>query len=56
MAHPNARARARKPRLEFPGPCYHVINRGHYRADVFAQGQTKATGESPFPRVVFNLQ
>jgi len=27
---------ARKLRLEFPGACYHVINRGNYRSDVFA--------------------
>jgi putative transposase len=26
---------ARKLRLEFPGACYHVINRGNYRKDVF---------------------
>ncbi len=26
----------RKLRLEFPGACYHVINRGNYRADIFA--------------------
>lgn len=26
---------ARKLRLEYPGACYHVINRGNYRADVF---------------------
>ncbi len=26
---------ARKLRLEFPGACYHVINRGNYRADIF---------------------
>jgi putative transposase len=25
----------RKLRLEFPGACYHVINRGNYRSDVF---------------------
>lgn len=25
----------RKLRLEFPGACYHVINRGNYRADIF---------------------
>ena len=25
----------RKLRLEYPGACYHVINRGNYRADVF---------------------
>ena len=33
---------ARKLRLEFPGACYHVINRGNYRADVFASEKTKA--------------
>lgn len=27
---------ARKLRLEFPGACYHVINRGNYRRNVFA--------------------
>jgi putative transposase len=27
---------ARKLRLEFEGACYHVINRGNYRRDVFA--------------------
>ena len=27
---------ARKLRLEFPGACYHVLNRGNYRADLFA--------------------
>jgi len=27
---------ARKFRLEYPGACYHVINRGNYRRDVFA--------------------
>lgn len=26
---------ARKLRLEFPGSCYHVINRGNYRTDIF---------------------
>jgi putative transposase len=26
---------ARKLRLEFPGACYHVINRGNYRTDIF---------------------
>jgi REP element-mobilizing transposase RayT len=26
---------ARKLRLEFPGACYHVINRGNYRVDIF---------------------
>jgi REP element-mobilizing transposase RayT len=27
---------ARKLRLEFPGACYHVWNRGNYRRDIFA--------------------
>ncbi|MDI1248186.1 MAG: transposase [Lacunisphaera sp.] len=27
---------ARAVRLEYPGACYHVINRGNYRRDVFA--------------------
>ena len=26
----------RKLRLEFAGACYHVINRGNYRRDLFA--------------------
>ena len=26
---------ARKPRLEFPGACNHVINRGNYRRALF---------------------
>lgn len=29
------RVMPRKLRLEFPGACYHVINRGNYRADIF---------------------
>jgi REP element-mobilizing transposase RayT len=33
---------ARKLRLEFPGACYHVINRGNYRRNVFADAKTKA--------------
>ncbi len=33
---------ARKLRLEFPGACYHVINRGNYRANVFQSEKTKA--------------
>jgi REP element-mobilizing transposase RayT len=33
---------ARKLRLEFPGACYHVINRGNYRRDVFASARTKS--------------
>lgn len=36
---------ARKLRLEFPGACYHVINRGNYRADVFATEGAKAAFE-----------
>lgn len=37
---------ARKLRLEFPGACYHVINRGNYRADVFRTEKTKAAFEA----------
>lgn len=33
---------ARKLRLEFPGACYHVINRGNYRSDIFKSEATKA--------------
>lgn len=34
---------ARKLRLEYPGACYHVINRGNYRADIFeTEGAKKA--------------
>jgi len=33
---------ARKLRLEFPGACYHVINRGNYRRDVFETDGAKA--------------
>jgi len=36
---------ARKLRLEFPGACYHVINRGNYRHDVFRDDRTKAAFE-----------
>ncbi|HEY8993101.1 MAG TPA: transposase [Lacunisphaera sp.] len=36
---------ARKLRLEFPGACYHVINRGNYRADVFATEGAKIAFE-----------
>ena len=39
-------AMPRKLRLEFPGACYHVINRGNYRADVFTSERTKAALES----------
>jgi len=37
---------ARKLRLEFPGAIYHVINRGNYRADVFAGEKAKAAFET----------
>ncbi|MBI5768031.1 MAG: transposase, partial [Verrucomicrobia bacterium] len=37
---------ARKLRLEFPGACYHVINRGNYRARVFATEATRAAFEA----------
>lgn len=33
---------ARKPRIEYEGAVYHVISRGNYRADVFAQETTRA--------------
>lgn len=33
---------SRKLRLEFPGACYHVINRGNYRRDAFATSKTKS--------------
>lgn len=35
----------RKLRLEFPGACYHVINRGNYRAWVFQDDAAKAAFE-----------
>jgi REP element-mobilizing transposase RayT len=37
---------ARKLRLEFPGACYHVINRGNYRADIFRTEGARAAFES----------
>ena len=37
---------ARKLRLEYPGACYHVINRGNYRADIFKTEKTKAAFEA----------
>ena len=36
---------ARKLRLEFPGACYHVINRGNYRADIFGTEGAKEAFE-----------
>ena len=36
----------RKLRLEFPGACYHVINRGNYRADIFKTEGAKAAFEA----------
>ena len=36
---------ARKLRLEYEGALYHVINRGNYRADVFASPQAAAAFE-----------
>lgn len=32
----------RRPRIEYPGAIYHVINRGNYRADVFSHPKTAA--------------
>jgi putative transposase len=37
---------ARKLRLEFPGACYHVINRGNYRADLFKTEGARAAFET----------
>lgn len=40
---------ARKPRLEFEGAIYHIINRGNYRADVFGtQGAAEAFEKALF--------
>ena len=36
----------RKLRLEFPGACYHVINRGNYRAHLFQTERTKGAFET----------
>jgi putative transposase len=36
----------RKLRLEYPGATYHVINRGNYRADVFASAGARAAFEA----------
>lgn len=36
----------RKLRLELPGACYHVINRGNYRADIFQTEGAKQAFES----------
>ena len=37
---------ARKLRLEYPGACYHVINRGNYRADIFKTEGAKVAFEA----------
>jgi REP element-mobilizing transposase RayT len=36
---------SRKHRLEFPGAIYHVISRGNYRHDIFAEETTKVAFE-----------
>jgi REP element-mobilizing transposase RayT len=36
----------RKLRLEFPGACYHVINRGNYRSDIFRSEGARAAFET----------
>lgn len=36
---------ARKLRLEFPGACYHIINRGNYRVDIFRTEGARAAFE-----------
>jgi len=40
---------SRGPRLQYPNACYHVINRGNYRSDIFAGPATAAA----FERCVF---
>ena len=35
---------ARKLRLEYPRACYHVINRGNYRADIFKPEGAQVVG------------
>ena len=40
---------ARKLRLEFPGACYHVLNRGNHRRNLFARADAAAA----FERVLF---
>jgi REP element-mobilizing transposase RayT len=35
----------RGPRIQFPHACYHVINRGNYRRDVFARARKKLAFE-----------
>ena len=37
---------ARKLRLEYPGACYHVINRGNYRTDIFKTEGARAAFEA----------
>ena len=46
-----SRRMARKLRLEFHGACYHVINRGNYRRDLFAG---KGAAEA-FERALFEV-
>lgn len=36
---------ARKLRLEYPGACYHVLNRGNYRGRIFESEKTRAAFE-----------
>jgi REP element-mobilizing transposase RayT len=35
----------RGPRIQFPHACYHVINRGNYRRDIFATAREKLAFE-----------
>jgi putative transposase len=46
QARPQPCAMARKLRLEFPGACYHVLNRGNYKTDIFRSDRTKAAFEA----------
>ena len=46
---------ARKLRLEFAGACYHVINRGNYRRDLFADHGAAASFEGCLAEAAFRF-
>ena len=43
---------ARVLRLEYAGACYHVINRGNYRRNLFADGRTREAFEQTIFKTV----
>ena len=56
----NAIIMARKPRVDAGGMCYHVINRGNNRAEVFHKDQdylrfTEMIGEATAPFVALGI-